>query len=147
MEEAWNRQRQFVADASHELKTPLTVILANTKIIADSHEITGQKNLTRLDNIGAEAARMKFLIESIDVYKRQVTFSVSMPGLVSTLMLIWPISSAVISSLSVLSLIHISPESTNYKQIRSTNIDILSTNGYYCSWAWPLARITLNRWL
>ena len=31
-----------------------------------------------------------------------VTFSVSMPGLVSTLMRIWPISSAVINSLSVL---------------------------------------------
>ena len=70
VEEAWNRQRQFVADASHELKTPLTVILANTKIIADSHEITGQKNLTRLDNIGAEAARMKFLIESMLILAR-----------------------------------------------------------------------------
>ena len=30
---AWEEQNRFVADASHELKTPLTVILANLKIL------------------------------------------------------------------------------------------------------------------
>ena len=32
VERAWGQQ-QLVADASHELKTPLTVILANTSIL------------------------------------------------------------------------------------------------------------------
>ena len=32
---AWEQQKQFIADASHELKTPLTVILTNAELLQD----------------------------------------------------------------------------------------------------------------
>ena len=41
VERAWQQQRQFVSDASHELKTPLTVIMTNAELL-QGREDTGK---------------------------------------------------------------------------------------------------------
>ena len=59
VERAWEEQRQFVADASHELKTPLTVILTNAELMqADPDPRYARSVLTM-------AARMRTLVESL----------------------------------------------------------------------------------
>lgn len=58
VEQAWEQQKQFVGNASHELKTPLTVILSNADMIL-AHP--GESELRWAENIKAEALRMKAL--------------------------------------------------------------------------------------
>lgn len=64
VERAWNQQRQFVADASHELKTPLTVILSNTDMLLH-REFADEQSKRRLGNIREESIRMKSLVEDM----------------------------------------------------------------------------------
>jgi signal transduction histidine kinase len=59
---AWQQQKRFVADASHELKTPLTVILANLGILKNSD---ASEMRVWLDNTEAEAQRMRKLVNSL----------------------------------------------------------------------------------
>jgi signal transduction histidine kinase len=65
VEAAWQKQRQFVADASHELKTPLTVILANVGILKSNRADTIENQIGWVENTGAEAGRMKNLVDSL----------------------------------------------------------------------------------
>ena len=65
VEQAWQQQRQFVADASHELKTPLTVILASAELMARHPEQTAAQQRQWLDSIREEGGRMKQLIEDL----------------------------------------------------------------------------------
>lgn len=58
--ESFDRQKEFIADASHELKTPLAVIMAS----ADEIE-TNKKNIKYVDNIKHESDRMSSLIKSM----------------------------------------------------------------------------------
>lgn len=65
VEAAWTSQRQFVADASHELKTPITVILANTDMVLGHPEDTVEQQSKWLGYIREEALGMKKLVEDL----------------------------------------------------------------------------------
>jgi signal transduction histidine kinase len=65
VEKAWNQQRQFVGDASHELKTPLTVILANIGILKGHGTDTIESQKKWLDNTEAEAKQMRKLVDEL----------------------------------------------------------------------------------
>lgn len=65
VEESWAKQKQFVADASHELKTPLSVIMANTEIIASHGSDTVDSQMRWIDNTRQESERMAELIASL----------------------------------------------------------------------------------
>jgi len=65
VEEAWNRQKQFVADASHELKTPLTVILANLEILKTHPDETIEQEGRWIDSTKEESVRMKGLLDDL----------------------------------------------------------------------------------
>ena len=64
VEQAWNQQRQFVADASHELKTPLTVILTNAELL-QSPDYDEEKRSQFVSSILAMSAQMRGLVESL----------------------------------------------------------------------------------
>lgn len=63
VERAWSQQRQFLSDASHELKTPLTVILSNAELLESTP--LEERPARWADNIHSEAGRMKSLVEEM----------------------------------------------------------------------------------
>ncbi len=63
--EAWERQRQFVADASHELKTPLAVISANADALLLEFRDSPGSSRKWLGYIRDEISRMSGLINDL----------------------------------------------------------------------------------
>ena len=61
---AWDQQRQFVADASHELKTPLAVIMANAELM--QNDDTGEADRKKFShNILSTTYQMRSLVENM----------------------------------------------------------------------------------
>ena len=64
VEEAWDKQRQFVADASHELKTPLTVILTNAEMLqSEEYDDAAKKRFS--GSILSMSRQMRGLVEGL----------------------------------------------------------------------------------
>ena len=61
---AWDQQRQFVADASHELKTPLSVIMANAELL-ENEDIAEDERRKFSRNILSMTYQMRTLVENL----------------------------------------------------------------------------------
>ena len=73
---AWAQQEQFLSDASHELKTPLTVILSSAELLNQS---ALPEQAVYIDNIREESRRMKLLVEDMLTLSRAQRSAGSLP--------------------------------------------------------------------
>ncbi len=70
VEQTWKQQRQFVADASHELKTPLTVVLSNVEMLQRYTDNLTDREQRWLENIRGSSQQMQELVEALLVLAR-----------------------------------------------------------------------------
>ena len=63
--ESWAKQKQFIADASHELKTPLTTIMTNCDVLEANENETIKSQREWLGYIKVGADRMNKLVNSL----------------------------------------------------------------------------------
>jgi two-component system sensor histidine kinase CiaH len=65
VKEAFDKQKQFIADASHELKTPLTIINTNADVLLSNSEDTIHNQSKWLHYIKSETERMTRLTNDL----------------------------------------------------------------------------------
>ena len=65
MEDALEMERQFVADVSHDLKTPITVILADNAIMEQNPESTVAQQMQWLESSDEAARNMRAMVDQM----------------------------------------------------------------------------------
>lgn len=74
MEESYKRQKQFISDAGHELKTPISAIGANAELLKKGLSGSPEEQKRWLENIIYENKRMKELVtELLDLARTENT--------------------------------------------------------------------------
>lgn len=63
VDRAWKQQKQFVSDASHEMKTPLAVIMANAELLQGTKEESEKEQYS--NNILTMSHRMRNLVDGM----------------------------------------------------------------------------------
>lgn len=65
VQKAWQQQKDFLADVSHQLRTPLTVIRTNLDIVIDNKNESVAKQQKWLDNLKEETDYMADMVNSL----------------------------------------------------------------------------------
>ncbi|MBA2874698.1 sensor histidine kinase [Thermaerobacillus caldiproteolyticus] len=65
IQQAWQKQQQFVSDASHELRTPLAVIQAKTDLLFRSLPATIEEKIVDISIISKECRRLSKLVANL----------------------------------------------------------------------------------
>ena len=65
LEKAMTAQKEFVANASHEVKTPLTILAANTELLSGHISGRDEESDKWLENMKQECQEMRKLVESL----------------------------------------------------------------------------------
>lgn len=76
--QAFERQKRFISDASHELKTPLTVIGSNLDVLLSHGEKLSEQDLKWLNYIKSETSRMTRLTNDL-LYLTQIESPLNTP--------------------------------------------------------------------
>ena len=75
LKESFIRQEQFVSDASHELKTPISIIKSYAELLKRRGKTHPELMGESLEAIESESERMQLLVNQLlDLAKNQQTF-------------------------------------------------------------------------
>ena len=87
MQAVWDNQQRFLGDASHELKTPLSIITANIGVLYANKEETVESQIKWLDYILNGTKRMSGLVQNmltLSKIETENTFSIKAPVNISS---------------------------------------------------------------
>lgn len=90
MQLVWDNQQRFLGDVSHELKTPLSIIIANIGVLYENKQETINSQLKWLGYISTGAERMSGLIQSMLMLSKletENTFLVKSPVNISKILI------------------------------------------------------------